>query len=325
LATFTYRDVRMVMGDPDTIFSGNVIDALKPRGLREPAVCRNVESLRSALGHTVDLLVCDVDLPGLDFCALAQDIRHGRLGINPFTVLIATARPSTGTDLGRVFSSGIDYIVLKPMTADLVVRRVDGFTRSRKPFVVTDDFIGPSRRTKRRNDGSDDDLTPVPNTLRVKVLHNDRVALMPKLMEIGMKRLGKKKEETQIKAIGRLTHRLGLLQEQPAYRDNMGEWRNLLSLLGEKSDSVVALHKGAQTDHAAEIAVRIGKLARRWSDAKARPPEIEVMLMAQLAEALAGAFAQSDDIPDIARQIAAMVDGFLDKDGGEEIAEPDPV
>ena len=318
MATFTYRDVHMVLGEPDAIFSGNIIDALKPRGIRDPAVCRSAESLKGALANHVDLLLCDVDLPGLDFCGLAQDIRHARLGVNPFTVLIATARPSTSTDLGKVFASGIDYIVLKPMTADLVVRRVDGFTRGRKPFVVTEDFIGPSRRTKRRNDGSDDDLTPVPNTLRVKVLHNDRVALMPKLMEIGYQRLGKKKEETQVKSIARLTQRLYKLHEQPPYLDNMGEWRRVLLLLAEKSDLVVNAHKGvATTDHAAEIAARIALLSRRWADSKTRPPDIEVMLIAQLSDALAGAFAKAEDVPEIARQIAAVVDNFLTKEGGE--------
>lgn len=318
MATFTYRDVRMVLGEPDAIFSGNIIDALSSRGIRDPAICRTVEALRASLAQPVDLLLCDVDLPGLDFCALAQDIRHGRLGNNPFTVLIATARPSTTTDLGKVFTAGVDYIVLKPMTADMVVRRVDGFTRGRKPFVVTEDFIGPSRRTKRRNDGSDDDVTPVPNTLRVKVLHNDRVALMPKLMEIGLQRLGKKKAETQVKAIGRLTQQLYKLHEQPPYRDEIGQWARVLTLLAEKSDVVVNAHKGAaSTDHAAEIAARIAVLSRRWAGAKERPPDVEVMLIAQLSDALAGAFANDSDVPEIARQIAAVVDNFLTREGGE--------
>lgn len=308
----------MVLGEPDPIFSTNIVDALSSRGIRDPAICRGFELLVAALAQPVDLLLCDVDLPGLDFCAMAQDIRHGRLGNNPFTVLIATARPSTMIDLGKVFVSGIDYIVIKPMTADLVVRRVDGFTKNRKPFVVTEDFIGPNRRTKRRNDGSDDDITPVPNTLRVKVLHNDRVALMPKLLEAGLERLGKKKAEVQVKAIGRLTRRLYQLHQLPAYRDDMAEWSRVLALLAEKSDVVVAAHKGLpDTDHAAEIAARIGVLARRWAGAAERPPDVEVMLIAQLSDALAGAFAQTADVPEIARQIAAVVDNFLTREAGE--------
>ena len=315
MATFTYRDVHLVLGENDPIFSSNIIDALVPRGIRDAAVCRSAESLRGALAQPIDLLLCDVDLPGLDFCALAQDIRFGRIGANPFTVLIATARPSTATDLGKVFASGVDYIVLKPMTADLVIRRLDAFTRARKPFVVTDDFIGPSRRSKRRNDGSDDDVTPVPNTLRVKVLHNNRVALMPKLMEIGQQRMGKKKNETQVKAVSRLTQRLFKLREQPAYRDNLTEWKQVLALLAEKSDIVVAAHKGlASTDHAAEIAQRIATLARRWVDAGARPPDVEVMLIMQLSDALAAGIAHAENEAEMALQISAMVDVFLGKE-----------
>ena len=41
------------------------------------------------------------------------------------------------------------------------------------------------------------------------------------------------------------------------------------------------------------------------------------MLIAQLSDALAGAFAKAEDVPEIARQIAAVVDNFLTKEGGE--------
>ena len=41
------------------------------------------------------------------------------------------------------------------------------------------------------------------------------------------------------------------------------------------------------------------------------------MLIAQLSDALAGAFAQTADVPEIARQIAAVVDNFLTREAGE--------
>jgi DNA-binding response OmpR family regulator len=322
LATFTYKDVRMVLAESDSVFSGNIIDAMSTRGVRDPAICRSAEALRTAIANApIDLIMCDVDLPGLDFGVMAQDIRHGRLGKNPFAILIATARPSTGTDLGRVMKSGIDYIVLKPMTADQVVRRLDGFTRGRKPFVVTESFIGPNRRALRRNDGSDDDLTAVPNTLRVKVVFNHRLSLLGQLMNVGTSRLTKKKSETRLRTVTRLSRRLIDLHKQaslagPAVAS--GEWRKTLALLVEKTDEITSEHKGdSATDHIAEIGARIGQLARRWTDATERPPVVEVVLVAQLADALSGAYAQNEDVPDIAREIAAVVDSFLAKGEGE--------
>jgi len=320
--TFTYRDVRMVLAEPDQVFAANVIDALGTRGIRDPVVCRNAGALSGAMTAPIDLLLCDIDLPGLDFPATVQDIRHGRLGTSPFAIVIATARPSTTNDLPRILASGIDYIVLKPMPADQVMRRVDGFTRGRKPFVVTADFIGPSRRARRRNDGSDDEVTLVPNTLRVKVLFNDRIHLMGKLIEIGHARLGKKKSETRLKSVPRMVRRLIELRQRQMDAPRGSDWLRATALLADKSEEVVSDHKGkAATGHVGEIAARIGQIARRWSDSGERPSEVEVALIAQLADALLGATVADGDVPDIAREIAAMVDRFLARDEGEEPGE----
>lgn len=322
MATFTYKDVRLVLGEADSVFSGNIIDAMSSRGIRDPSICRSAEALLAQIGTTpIDLMLCDVDLPGLDFCSLVQDIRHGRVGKSRFGILIATARPSTSVDLNRVMKSGIDYIVLKPMTADQVVRRLDGFTRGRKPFVVTETFIGPNRRAARRDDGSDDDLTPVPNTLRVKVVFNDRLPALGQLLQLGQSRLDRKKSETRLKAVTRLARRLVDLHKQANLAGPQvasGEWRRTLALLVEKADEITLEHKGTSArDHIAEIGARIGQLARRWTEAAERPPAVEVVLVAQLSDALVGAFAENEDVPEIAREIASVVDSFLAKTDGE--------
>jgi DNA-binding response OmpR family regulator len=308
----------MVVAEQDAVFAGNILDALHTRGIREPSVCRSAEALTDALGGGPDLILCDVDLPGLDFCAMAQDIRHGRVGRNPFAVLIATARPSTGTDLARVMQSGIDYIVLKPMTADQIVRRIDGFARSRKPFVVTETFIGPSRRVHRRDDGSDDDLVIVPNTLRIKVRHNNRLSLLSKVLEVGHKRMGAKKSETRVRSVARLVRRLADLHTQssePGGTPAQGEWNRTLTVLVEKSEEVVGEHKGSSvTDHVGEIAARILQLTRRWADLSGQPPLVEMALAGRLSDALLGALSADTDIPEIAREIAAVVDNFLGRE-----------
>ena len=323
VATFTYKDVRMVVGELDAVFATNIVDALHSRGLREPAMCRSAVTLASALDNAPDLIVCDIDLPGLDFCAMAQDIRHGRLGRNPFAVLIATARPSTTSDLTPVMRSGIDYIMLKPTTADQVLRRVDGFTRARKPFAVTDTFVGPNRRTIRRNDGSEDDLMAVPNTLRLKVRHNDRLSLVNKVIEVGQRRMEARKSQTKVKSVARLTRRLCDLHRHGALADGLayGEWSRTLIALMEKSAEVVTEHRGlAATGHVGEIADCVLQLARRWSEFSCRPPAVEVVLARRLSDALLGALVEDRDVPGIAREIAAVVDNFLGKEEPAAIA-----
>jgi DNA-binding response OmpR family regulator len=176
----------MVLGEPDPLLSRNISDALGARGLKDLAICRDADQLKQAMVPMVDVVMCDVDLPGIDFCETAQDIRKNRNGSNPFTVLIATARPSAQADVNKVIKSGIDDFLVKPMTADLVMRRVGAFAEGRKPFVVTDSYIGPSRRTKRREDGSDDDLIQVPNTLRSRVVDNARISELRNILSAAL-------------------------------------------------------------------------------------------------------------------------------------------
>ncbi len=308
MTVFTYKGAQMVLGEPDPLLSRNISDALGARGLKDLAICRDAESLRQAMVPMVDVVMCDVDLPGMDFCETAQDIRNNRAAGNPFTVLIATARPSAVADVGKVIKSGIDDFLIKPMTADLVMRRVGAFAEGRKPFVVTDSYIGPSRRAKRREDGSDDDLIQVPNTLRSRVIDNARIAQLRDILDSALSDIGSKKTETRLKAIARLTQRL---QHQLADLGRVGDLRRTLDLLAEKADEVVREHADSAVPHVAEIAVRIGKLSRRASAVHVRPGQVEVNLLMKLSEALTSSFTASAAAQEIAGQISGMVDKFL--------------
>ena len=126
----------MVLGDPDPSFSRTITTALFARGLRDLAVCGDADQLRKAVNAAADVVLCDVNIPRSDFCALSQDIRHGRIGSNPFTVLIAMTGGSTESDVARVLKSGVDDLIFKPAEADLVMTRIGAFAKRRNPFVV---------------------------------------------------------------------------------------------------------------------------------------------------------------------------------------------
>ena len=194
------------------------------------------------------------------------------------------------------------------MTADLVVRRVGTFADGRRPFVVTNSYIGPSRRAKRREDGSDDDLIEVPNTLRSKMIDNAHLSQLRQIIDAAVTAVGQKKNETRLKAVVRLTQKL---LAQQAEHSRAGEMRRTLDLLAEKADEVVADHKDSATAHVAEIAARIGKLARRISSGSGRPGNVEVSLLARLSDAVVSSFTASAAAVEIAHAIAGMVDKYI--------------
>ncbi len=65
-------------------------DALFREGVREIIICKDALHLRTALNQEIiDLLICDVTLPGLNLPQLMQDVRQRRIGRNPFMAVMA--------------------------------------------------------------------------------------------------------------------------------------------------------------------------------------------------------------------------------------------
>jgi DNA-binding response OmpR family regulator len=127
-----------------------------------------VEKLRDRLARSYpDLLIVDFDLPGDDVCNMIQDIRTNKLGPNPFVPIIMTTWNKDGDTIKRVIGSGVDGLLLKPMSAAALTKHLEVILLDRKPFIVTSSYIGPDRR-KDPTHKSTIPLIDVPNTLKAK-------------------------------------------------------------------------------------------------------------------------------------------------------------
>lgn len=302
-----YKGVRLVLGDPDPAFGKIVSTALFPLGLRDISVCHDGDGLRRAAATNVDIVVCDPKLAGLDFRAFAQDIRHGRVGANPFVILIATV---DGTDeAARIAGCGIDEYIAKPIHPLLLVRRINALTRDRKPFVMTPGYVGPNRRPERREDGSDDALVAVPNTLRAKVVEKQSEQAIGGIVAAGRAGLDKTKATSGVKVVARLTRRLGALQDGGAAVDKS---RRVLAALARMAGQVAEQHRnGGGAKLVPPIAERVAALSRRAEAAPAAPSRIEIDLLAKLAEAAMMAVTAEPRVSSAVPAIVAEVDGYL--------------
>ncbi len=307
--TDLYKGVRMVLGDQDQGFTRDLSAAFFPFGLRDIAVCVDRDQIIRAVGEMVDVLVCDVHQPGVEFHALAQDIRHGRLGDNPFIVLIATALIAEEENLSRILESGVDDVVLKPLDTQNFVRRIGGFARKRKPFVVTPMYVGPSRRNGQRGDGSDETVVEVPNTFRAKVVQRQKEAEIHGQLQSGRSMLDEGRLTSGMKVIARLTRRLLDLEDNYAFAE---ESKRLLRTLAQKASEVEMEHRNsATTGHVALIAERIGRLSFRAESAITKPAGIEFKLLSQLSDAAMVAFTTAQRSHGTVPAIVDVVDGYL--------------
>jgi DNA-binding response OmpR family regulator len=160
--------IKVVLADGDIYTSQGLRNALTNEGYGEVRAVARLFALRDVMMATmVDLLVLDADLPDGNALGLVRDIRRGRLGRNPFLPIILMTWTSEPLVVQRAVNSGIDLILVKPVSPARLFSRIDGLVAHRKRFVVTADYIGPDRRG--------DDVAgaaqhyDVPNTLKDKM------------------------------------------------------------------------------------------------------------------------------------------------------------
>jgi DNA-binding response OmpR family regulator len=299
----------MVVGDTDLEFNKTLSAALFPIGLRDISFCINGGQLREAIAASVDVVVCNTELAGVNFHELAQDIRHQRIAGNPFIVLIATANGIDEAGMARILQSGVDDLLIKPVDSATLMRRIGAFAKGRKPFVVTPGYIGPTRRADRREDGSDDEMIEVPNTIRAKVAFKQSAAEISQMIESARSHIGEKMAQGGIKVIARLTKRLMELQRDHTLIDQS---RRALRTLASKAAEVAQIHRNSATaQYVAPIAERIAQLSERAEGSAMGPPGIEVDLISQLSEAAQLATGSAHGVPEAVPEIVAIVDGYL--------------
>src|SRR6516164_10733245 len=121
--------------------------SLHSLGFRRVDLAASLDILLDRLRtSTPDLLLLEVAGAENEVCQLVQSVRQGRVGANPFILVMATTWRRDGTIVNQVVNSGADDLVARPISTSLLGERIRSLVERRKPFVITSDYIGPDRR-----------------------------------------------------------------------------------------------------------------------------------------------------------------------------------
>ncbi len=116
-----------------------------------------------------DLVITASVLEDNDTGFLIQEMRHQRLGPNPFIIVIMLLADADPDSVRKAIDSGTDDLLLMPVSPEQVFGRIEKLAKARKPFVVTHDYIGPDRRTKTRQFENSAPSLPAPNLLKARM------------------------------------------------------------------------------------------------------------------------------------------------------------
>jgi len=302
-------DVRIALCETHPALRSGFQTALYRRGLRTIEVCKDSGALIALLqAEIIDLVICATDLPGLDFYDLIQQIRHGTIGRNPFTLVLATVGQATLDEIRRIMNAGVDRVAVKPLSMADMTACVNALATVRKPFVATDSYVGPSRRGAARAEQGGEGMD-APNTLRAKLAGLPGEARLDALIGRGRAAVGTLRLQTSCQAIARSAHRVAV-----HFRHRLpGQVGKELARLRSMSEGLDARYRDSGQTYLAEIAASLALLSGVLADFPPGQPRllgIAIELLEKLGEAIRLAGLGDPHMASSARSIAASVQGF---------------
>ncbi|MEX2455607.1 MAG: hypothetical protein WD470_12935 [Rhodospirillaceae bacterium] len=251
-----------------------------------------------------DIVICDVTDNTDAACRIFSGIRHNTLGTNPFLCIIAVAWSPRQELVAKVMDSGADLLVAAPISPSLILDRIASLVHSRKPFVVTSDYVGPDRRLLDERD-SDVPLIDVPNSLRDKALGRYDPAAIRKEIEATRANINGQK-------ISRQAFQLSFLADivvQDFLRSPGTADRERLRQLIKVTNDLKSRAFAAGARELEEICVAIREILHRMAAAQGKYRKRDTDLLTQLAMAVRAASRQDHGSAGAAEDISRTVMG----------------
>lgn len=307
----SYRGVEVVLAEQSGEFGDVIAPALMAKGVRDLVVCRDAHALHDTLAaRSIDVLLCDIELPGLKFPETVQKIRRNEIGQNPFLQIVATMNESARPLVRQAIGAGIDDLIRKPMPKDRVLNRFEQLSKPRRPFAITESFIGPNRRTAMRP-GENAQLVHVPHSLRFKLVEKLQRFEVQQRIDRTWREVAERKSRVKPEAIYALSERViayfqGKGTEEMLKRD--------LRYLVEKSEELILRCESTGAEHLNALADSMRGVVRGLVMAPEDKRRTHARLMPDLTRAAQMSLNKPDDSVDTVVEIARVVREWLNGD-----------
>jgi len=303
-----YERLRMVMGESDGALSTSIEEALHARGVRHLISCTKTDQLFDSLdAEIVDVLMYDYDLLGIEFAEIMQRIRRKARGKNPFVVIIATIRDSAAETVQRLIGAGVDHLMRQPLEIDRLFESFDTFTQERKPFFVSYNYVGPTRRTGHRAVEPANQIIRIPNTLRSRTIEMVSDAELERIVDHAVRGLDEKQLESCGIEIDVLATRVADGFGTGEIREDMQDVRGSLYRIEVVADELRRRARGTQFERVSELATMVIALTQRVLRAPVGSTPIEVQLLTKLSTAIRRALSVERHSVEVMKEISRTI------------------
>lgn len=303
MAQERFNEVTVVVADPDPRARTVAKQTLIKAGFRKILTGHSLAFVKQSFDVEMpELLIAETNLPDGDFAEFVNDVRHHRIGNNPFLVISALTSDPTPALVKKVIQAGADDLLSKPFDVATLMRRVGRLINDRKPFVVTGDYVGPTRIAKSQKEVNAEKFSP-PNTLKMRALNEGSIDEVQAMVEAAIKDTNTKALESHADDINEL---VTILTPRLVGQEIDATARLCLDRLRYSSEDANRRFGGTRYDHVSELCQMLLGVVNNIRNSGGFPSPKDVQLLSPLNKAVQLGFDKNADIA-TARQISAAV------------------
>lgn len=285
----------------------NLRAALNHNGYRGIREFSGLEASEGAIKLTPpDIFLLDAGLDDGDAFETIARLRRQKLGKNPFLSVIVCCHNPDGRTVGRFVNSGVDYLVVKPVSPSQLIQRFRTIARRRKAFEVTSDYIGPDRSDfMKAGEGEAGTLIEVPNTVGMKARGETLSAVeLDTLVHNVMNEINDERLRQDARRIAYLIERI-TKSLRSGDRDGRlySDARRILEIV----EDIEERYPTGERRHVLELTSLLARLTRRTLESGVEAVEKMLVLLKSISDAILLCISSSDDTTPFAEKILGMV------------------
>ncbi len=286
-------------------YSASLRQSLSDLDFRNIRTAETIEDVLKALEtRPPDFMISDYKLSDGVICDIIRDIRHNRVGFNPFMSIIVTTWEPSEALVREVADSGADDLLVQPASRKQLSQRIETLTYHRKLFVVTSNYIGPDRRTGPRPGRQVIEPKKVPNVMQARVLGKDASADIQKEIDRAIEELNFDKIVRNVSHIGYQAQQLLTAIEQ---EDDLALINGILDDISLTCGETDRRLRKTELQPVSKLCRSIDDVTKRIRECIDNPQERDLKLMPALAISLRLAVKSREENSDAVNEISEVI------------------
>jgi CheY-like chemotaxis protein len=161
-------DLRVLVVDDNFHMRKIVAEVVRAIGVKQVEECSDgAQALDCLRQWRADVAIVDFNMSPIDGVEFTRLVRLSPDSVDPFLPIIMLTAHSERARVEEARDAGVTEFILKPVTAQSIIGRLNAIINNPRPFVRTDAYFGPDRRRRtspdydgprrRREDGPQDE------------------------------------------------------------------------------------------------------------------------------------------------------------------------